>query len=174
MQISLAKAEDTVELSAIASRAFMATYSEYNTPEDMAEHLRSRLSQASFLEQLGEPDIKTYLARDEGYHLKDWVGYFQLKSGDWSDPPRSNTVEVLTFYLQPDAIGKGLGAALMKQCKLLATELGYSDLWLGVWGKNIRAIKFYQRMGFKQVGTKSFLLGADLQSDWVMEQGLTG
>ena len=36
-------------------------------------------------------------------------------------------------------------------------------IWLGVWEKNLRAIRLYEKWGFKKVGTKEFILGSDLQ-----------
>jgi uncharacterized protein YjhX (UPF0386 family) len=41
---------------------------------------------------------------------------------------------------------------------------------LGVWNRNVRAITFYRRSGFKDVGTHEFKLGSDPQIDQVMER----
>jgi ribosomal protein S18 acetylase RimI-like enzyme len=41
-------------------------------------------------------------------------------------------------------------------------------VWLGVWEFNPRAIKFYTRYGFKKVGVHPFVLGNDVQNDWLM------
>jgi ribosomal protein S18 acetylase RimI-like enzyme len=54
-----------------------------------------------------------------------------------------------------------------------AKERGYDSIWLGVWEKNQRAIDFYRRWGFEEVGTHTFKLGTDPQNDFVMELGLT-
>ncbi len=42
------------------------------------------------------------------------------------------------------------------------------SLWLGVWEHNPRATTFYRKAGFVAVGTHTFLLGQDLQTDVVM------
>jgi len=47
-------------------------------------------------------------------------------------------------------------------------------IWLGVWEKNKRAIDFYTRWGFEKFGEWDFLLGNDLQRDWLMKKALTG
>jgi hypothetical protein len=39
-----------------------------------------------------------------------------------------------------------------------------------VWEKNVRANRFYQRYGFKDVGSHDFLLGSDPQTDRIMER----
>lgn len=49
-----------------------------------------------------------------------------------------------------------------------ASEHQHDYIWLGVWQQNEDAIAFYKKMGFAIVGTDTFLLGKDLQLDWVM------
>ena len=56
----------------------------------------------------------------------------------------------------------------MKVCLHEAVAAGCDVIWLGVWEHNPRAIAFYHKWGFKQVGTQTFHLGDDLQTDWVM------
>jgi ribosomal protein S18 acetylase RimI-like enzyme len=41
-------------------------------------------------------------------------------------------------------------------------------IWLGTWDQNARGIRFYEKWGFEKVGTQTFLLGTDPQSDVVM------
>jgi ribosomal protein S18 acetylase RimI-like enzyme len=40
--------------------------------------------------------------------------------------------------------------------------------WLGVWERNPRAISFYRKFGFAEVGEHVFSLGNDPQRDIVM------
>ena len=46
--------------------------------------------------------------------------------------------------------------------------MGYRKAWLGVWENNFRAIKFYEKYGFKKIGQHNFLLGNDLQTDYLL------
>ena len=73
---------------------------------------------------------------------------------------------------------KGVGsktASLLKRKKILTKifkigkERGYRKLWLGVWEKNFKAINFYKKNGFKKFGKYNFLLGNDIQTDYLME-----
>jgi ribosomal protein S18 acetylase RimI-like enzyme len=41
-----------------------------------------------------------------------------------------------------------------------------------VWEHNQRAIDFYTRWGFEKFGDIDFLLGNDLQNDWMMQRPL--
>jgi hypothetical protein len=44
-----------------------------------------------------------------------------------------------------------------------------STVWLGVWKENKKALTFYQSFGFDIFGTTDFLLGMDMQQDWLMQ-----
>jgi ribosomal protein S18 acetylase RimI-like enzyme len=56
--------------------------------------------------------------------------------------------------------------------------VGYAAAWvcvlllLGVWKENARAIAFYQRLGFREVGSQTFRIGDDEQQDLVMSRAL--
>ncbi len=53
-----------------------------------------------------------------------------------------------------------------------AKKEGHESLWLGVWEHNLRARAFYERWGFRPVGTEIFRLGSDDQIDLLMEMRL--
>lgn len=69
-------------------------------------------------------------------------------------------------------------------CTLLSEHdgqlVGYAQLrfgaadvvWLGVWERNPRAIAFYRRSGFVEVGEHVFQLGSDPQRDVIMAKAL--
>jgi ribosomal protein S18 acetylase RimI-like enzyme len=42
--------------------------------------------------------------------------------------------------------------------------------WLGVWERNPKAIAFYRKFGFQEVGEHVFPLGSDAQRDIVMSR----
>ena len=41
-------------------------------------------------------------------------------------------------------------------------------VWLGVWEENARAIAFYRKCGFVDVGSIDFFVGSDRQTDRVL------
>ena len=83
-------------------------------------------------------------------------------------------LEIKRLYVLDDWQGTGLGAALMRASLALAQELGCSAVVLGVWEKNQRALAFYQRFGFRQIGQHLFRLGQDQQTDLILRKGLAG
>jgi ribosomal protein S18 acetylase RimI-like enzyme len=65
-----------------------------------------------------------------------------------------------------------VGALLLDQCVQQAREWECDLVWLAVWERNPRAIRFYEKHGFHPLGQKEFWLGTDLQHDFVMARNL--
>jgi len=55
------------------------------------------------------------------------------------------------------------------QALQIARQRRADFLWLGVWEKNSKAIKFYQRDGFEEFDKHIFKLGNDEQTDIMMK-----
>jgi ribosomal protein S18 acetylase RimI-like enzyme len=160
---------DAERLARFGAAAFEAAFGPDNTREDMASYLEEAFSGATFAAQLGDPD-STFLLLEDGDRI---VGYSMLRSG--VAPPAvggPDPIELVRIYVDPRAIGTGLGARLMSASLDEAAAQGAQTIWLGVWEKNIRAIRFYERWGFTKVGEKTFVLGSDPQTDHVMARGL--
>jgi ribosomal protein S18 acetylase RimI-like enzyme len=61
-----------------------------------------------------------------------------------------------------------IGQQLLARAIQAGLDAGCCYLWLGVWQKNLQAIAWYERQGFRRVGEKTFHMGSDVQLDWVM------
>ena len=81
-------------------------------------------------------------------------------------------IEIERIYVRKEYLGKKVGGLLMKKCLELAQQKGYTLVWLGVWEHNAKAIAFYEKWGFEKFGSHAFLLGNDLQTDWLMKKNL--
>jgi Acetyltransferase (GNAT) family. len=60
----------------------------------------------------------------------------------------------------------------MDACAIEARRRGGRTLWLGVWSQNPRAIRFYAKWGYEDVGGQTFMLGDDPQQDRVLALSL--
>ena len=61
---------------------------------------------------------------------------------------------------------------LEEQAINIATERKKKYIWLGVWEKNEKAIHFYKKNGFYKIGSHSFVMGEDVQTDYIMRKDL--
>jgi diamine N-acetyltransferase len=162
-------AADASLLAALGARTFYDTFAADNTPEDMAAYLAASFNPGIQAAELADPSIMFFIAELDART----VGYAQLRAG--SSPEcvsGTNPVELVRIYVTQDWLGHGMGEALLLTCMEEAKRAGHRTMWLGVWKKNKRAESFYRKQNFRIVGEQVFQLGADLQSDWVMERQL--
>ncbi len=162
---------DAAPLAEFAQRSFVETFGAANRPEDMAAYLPTAYGEARQRAEIVHPKWTTLLAADA--ETGDLLGFVQLREGAAGPTVRGrDPIEIQRLYVDFAFHGRGLAKALMVAAEAAAREAGWSTLWLGVWEKNARAIAFYEKCGFRHVGEHPFLLGSDLQTDWVMEKEL--
>lgn len=159
-----ANLDDASELSAFAARTFSDTFSTLNTSDDMAAHLRSAYSTAQQRAEIASPQMRTLLG-ERGDRL---CAYAQLRIG--ATPgcvPPSPTIELWRFYMDKSEIGNGTARVLMAAVLDEAAKHAVGTIWLGVWEHNLRAIAFYRKHGFHDIGSHVFRLGSDEQTDLI-------
>lgn len=160
-----AVAADAPLLARLAAETFAETFAADNDPRDMAAYAASAFGEALQGAELRSADNTVLIAERDG----DAVGYAMLRRGvPPACVPTADALEIARLYAVRRAIGSGVGAALMQACLAEAAASGRTTLWLGVWERNLRAIDFYRRWEFRDVGAQGFQLGADLQTDRVM------
>jgi ribosomal protein S18 acetylase RimI-like enzyme len=54
----------------------------------------------------------------------------------------------------------------------VARAMGKKRILLGVYAKNAKALAFYRKHGFAQVGTRTFQVGASVFNDLVLGRAL--
>ena len=167
--IRVAEPGDTVLLADLAARAFTGAFSKVNTPQDMATYLVDSFSPQKLAAELALPGSLFLILEAD----LEPVGYARLLAGSSETCiTGARRVELVRFYLLQAWTGQRLGDLLMQACIDQARGGGADVIWLGVWQENSRAIAFYQRWGFVEVGTQTFLLGQDIQSDYIMARRL--
>jgi diamine N-acetyltransferase len=169
VRIRTADARDHELLASLGARTFREAFAADNTPEDMSAYLAQAFSPDRQAAELADPGTTFLIAEAEG----DPVGYARLKLGPAPDCIQGRRpVEIARFYAVTPWIGRGVGAALMQACLERAGRFGCDVIWLDVWERNLRAIGFYRRWGFVEVGTQAFVLGHDVQNDLLMQRRL--
>ena len=81
-------------------------------------------------------------------------------------------MELERIYAETTQIGAGVGKTLLHTVIKIAQAEGFETLWLGVWEHNERAVEFYHRQGFEDVGKNDFMLGSERQTDLIMQLDL--
>lgn len=163
--------EDILRLADLATRSFRDTFEADNNAKDIEDYVSSSLTVERIRSEFDDTG-NIFLIACRGGHAVP-IGYAKLctKSEDPSITDQ-DTVEIERIYADQAEIGRGVGAALMRACLDIAEDLKCRTIWLGVWERNERAIRFYERWGFATVGARRFALGSELQNDQVMARRL--
>jgi diamine N-acetyltransferase len=167
MNIRAAGPADAPLLAEMGASTFADTFGPDNTPENMAAYLAGAFSPAKQAAELAEPNTLFLIAEIEGVAQ----GYTRLRAGPAPECIRgARPIEIVRLYARQAFVGRGVGAALMRECLAEAERRGCDTIWLDVWELNPRAISFYERWGFEKAGTAVFPLGDDPQTDWLMQK----
>ncbi|WP_427005048.1 N-acetyltransferase family protein [Pseudarthrobacter sp. H2] len=172
--IRRAGADDAGSLAELAAVTFPLACPPGSAPEDIAAHLANTLSEENFRAYLADPDVIVLVIHADG----GLRGYSLQVFRPAQDPDVAAVLsclpsaELSKCYVHPDHHGLGAAAELMHASVASAAAAGAAGIWLGVNSQNARAIRFYEKSGFRKVGTKSFQLGNTVEHDFVMERPL--
>lgn len=163
--------EDAETLAPLAVKMFNDAFAAnpLNKPEDMRAYIAECLSPEQFVREFNDAKTIFFIAEIGG----EMIGYAKLQENSTEDcVSDENPIELQRLYVDRTFHGKGIAVKLMNECFSVAKQKNYQTIWLGVWEYNYRAQKFYEKIGFRQVGSHIFQLGSDAQTDWVMERKL--
>ena len=153
---------DAARLAIFAAQAFADTYRELSDAQEIADYVAEHFQPERVAAVLADPACATLLAQ-VGEQL---AGYAIVRAGPApACVTGSQPLELWRLYLGQGFIGQGLGVCLMNEVHALARTQGAGTLWLGVYDRNVRAVDFYQRCGFRHVGGKEFLFGGQIYID---------
>lgn len=157
------------ELQAISIATFTDTFAKDNTAEDLAQYLADAYSIERLKNELNNPDSEFYFVTLD----EQVVGYLKLNLGSAQhEEVGANAMEIERIYIATSHKRLGLGSLLITFAMARARQAQLSSVCLGVWEHNDAARRFYERMGFKTVGSHVFMLGSDEQTDLLMQHML--
>ena len=160
------------DLATLGRRLWRETYAELIPESNIELHLAETFSSARQAAELADPDCRTLVIEREGALL----GYALLRA---CGPEEENTsfhfvkpLEVARFYVDASLHGRGAAQALMAAVLDHAASTGHDGVWLQVWERNTRAIRFYAKAGFTDAGGATFRVGEQVDRDRVLVHGL--
>jgi ribosomal protein S18 acetylase RimI-like enzyme len=160
---------DAALIADMSRQTFYDSFAAANTKENLDKFFNEQFTHEMLVQEVGAPKNIFLLAYDGNLP----VGYVRMRENN--NPPdlgNVHAIEIARIYAITTHIGKGVGTMLMQRCIDTALEKNYRVLWLGVWENNQRAIDFYIRWGFKKFSEHNFILGNDIQKDWLMKKQL--
>lgn len=158
--------QEVALLQRIGRQTFFDTFAANNKEEDLRAYLDESFALEKLATEIATPGSAFYF----GLNGDEVVGYIKINTGSaQSKPLGDEALELERIYVLQDFQGQGVGSRLFQYALNLAKEMDASFIWLGVWTKNLRAIAFYQKQGFLIADTQQFILGSDIQIDYLLK-----
>jgi len=166
MDIRYAVPQDATLLAEIGARTFYDTYIKFLDAKALRNYVNVAFTPENQLDEITDPDTIFLIAEERS----NKAGYAMLKFHSIaSEESVKKSIEISRIYLLNKYIGRGIGAELMTRSINEARASGCENIWLGVWEKNIKAIRFYEKWGFEMVGSRAFIFGNESHNDLIMK-----
>jgi ribosomal protein S18 acetylase RimI-like enzyme len=157
---------DASRLALVGQATFLETYAGIVDGGDILLHGQKTHSPDSYAALAADPAVDLYLAVMAPDDAP--VGFAMVSPPDLPVTTGPDDLELRRIYVLHRFHGEGLGPRLMQTAIDRARERGARRLLLGAYGENHRAIAFYRRTGFVQVGTRIFHVGQNDYDDVVL------
>lgn len=167
LTIRYADKNDAAILAELGARTFRETY--YTDSHLETKYIDSYIAATFNTEEVGtdlkQEEIIFLLAKFAG----DLIAYVRLcLNSRRPEIAAESPLEISRIYLTKESWGQGHGAILLERCFEEAEKNSADAVWLSVWQYNERAIAFYNKHGFRQVGEHIFDLASSPQTDFIM------
>lgn len=157
ISIVKATAADSALIAATGAQSFIESHGHSAAPADIAAYVQEKYAEAVVLAELEDEHNNFHII----YQDRQVAGY----SKSIPDAPhpaiiQSHVTKLERLYLLRPFYGQHLGKLLFDHNLEWSKSLGQSGMWLNVWTENERAVAFYQKHGFKIIGSYAFPITA--------------
>ncbi|MFC6295931.1 GNAT family N-acetyltransferase [Lactiplantibacillus daoliensis] len=165
-QLTLA---DTEALQQLSVETFQDTFGDQNTAANMTAFLNSAYNLPKLEKELQQTGSRFYFIETDGQPR----GYLKLNvDSAQSEKMGPTSLEIERIYIRPTQKHQGLGSQFLKFAINVANNEGKDLIWLGVWEHNEPAKRFYEKWGFQRFSQHDFVMGTDVQTDFLMKKPL--
>jgi len=150
-----AVAADALCLGVLSTQVFLDTYAPQGIRPAVAREALANHSVACYEALLADPDTTVLVAELEG-HL---VALSVVRNGLGPTGAADAAAAKLDhLYVQEPFTGRGVGRDLLRQAEKAAAARGAEQLWLTAWVGNTRALQFYPRCGYDDLGETTYTI----------------
>ncbi len=164
-----ANIDDLNLLSVLGITTLYEAYFQLDPSKDLADYAILAFNLDQVKTELEDPNSTFVIAELDGRA----IGFAKLREGKKLECLEGkNAIEVQRIYLIEKMQRKNFGRELINHCFEIAKVKDYQTLWLGVWDKNVKAQKFYQKIGMEEIGKVDFSDGKNEFINLVMAKDL--
>lgn len=159
IEIRLARKEDAPFIALLGRITFTETFGHFfRDQKDLIDYYNLTFSVQKIEDGIEKPNNIFWIA----FVNRLPVGYAKLKLNSHSDFIESKEVcQLQKIYVLKDFLSMKIGFELQNLLLNKAKELNFSKIWLSVLNSNERAISFYMKNGFEEIGNHDFQIGKE-------------
>ncbi|PWH82828.1 hypothetical protein DIS18_11410 [Algibacter marinivivus] len=168
IKIQIAKETDTTILALLARVTWAESHGHYiDDKNNLLKYLNNNFSVSKTKQDINNPKNLFYII-----YVDDLpVGYAKLVLNAINESVASqNNCRLERIFIQKEFIPLKIGQQLLNFVEEKAKELQLDTMWLSVYIKNNRAIRFYERNEFKNVGDLNFPVNGKLYENIVFSK----
>lgn len=159
-----ATSADSKKLSILFKQVYIKTYGVEGVSDEFANFIT---------EQFSVPRIENTIASNPDALLvaeykNNLVGVLEI---EYDKPcPVEDIVapEINKIYILEWFCNRGIGEMLMEKAETLLKEKGYSQLWIWLLESNLRALSFYKKHNYIEIGKAPFEMEVNTYQNIVM------
>jgi GNAT superfamily N-acetyltransferase len=165
--LRLAQAEEAPMLSALMTETFLAAYGHVAPADSLERHIARSYAAPMIGERIAAAEIEVYVLKTSDGR---GAGYVQLGLNVPAPEPLAGrrTLEVQRCYMRPEHIGAGGAGQLIAQAQRRAAELDREAVHLSVYQLAPRAVRFYEKHGFRRAAAIKYYIDHVEFDDWLM------
>ena len=165
--------EDAAMLALVGAATFLDGFAGVLPGDAMVAHAARHHVAEVYAAYLRRPEVAAWLAVTARGGAP--VGYAMLTPPDLPEETiEAGDVELKRIYALSRFHGSGVAQRMMDTAVDEARVRGARRVTLGVYAGNARALRFYERNGFRQIGTRQFTVGSLVCDDFVMGRPMAG
>jgi len=155
LDIRKAYLTDKESVAVLKQQVWISTYATEGISEEFANYVLSEFSVENISKTLSDKDKQVLVATFEG----NIIGCIEI-SFNPEIPHQSvqGYPEIAVLYVFERFCGKGIGLRLLEESFKMIGNMGLTKTWLTVYHENHRAIDFYIKHHFTQIGEMDFIL----------------
>jgi ribosomal protein S18 acetylase RimI-like enzyme len=144
--------EDVPAIATVGRASFTWAFGHLYQEGTLARYLEATYSPAKIARSLAKPANTYFVAEVEGRVL----GFLKLKHDCPHPSGKGPGVPWQTqkLYVEPGTLRAGIGRQLMLAGEAWMRQSGAGSTWLVVYQGNDSAIRFYESLGFRQLGVE--------------------
>ena len=159
MSITIIKANvsHAATIGSIGKKSFRRAFEHlFTNKEELLEYLENTYCPVKLANSIRYEDNVYLLALWNG----EPAGFAKIKKYSLNEHIESIAqMELQKIYVLQEYHGKGIGTALLKEVKDIAKEVYPDYIWLDTHISNEKAIRLYEKNGFKKIGKYFFTIG---------------